>query len=63
MTYFATDPQVAILERGDETVVAYQAVSASGARYEGRNVEFWTKGDEALVTWGYGAEQRTYSLR
>lgn len=63
VTYFATDPQVAILERGDQTVVAYQAVSASGARYEGRNVTFWTKGDEALVTWGHEAPQQTYRLR
>ncbi len=62
-TYLATDPQVVLLERGDETVVAYQALSASGARFEGRNITFWTKGDEALVTWGYGAQPRTYRLK
>ena len=32
-------------------VVAYLVPSANGSKYEGRNVTFWSKGDEATVTW------------
>lgn len=62
-TFFETDPPTALLERGDETVVAFQVPSASGARYEGRNVTFRTKGDEARVTWGWGGEEARYARR
>lgn len=50
-TFFETDPPAARLERGDRTVIAWQVRSGSGARYEGQNVTFWNKGDEAMVTW------------
>jgi uncharacterized protein len=50
-TFFETDPATARLERGDQVVTAWQVKAASGARYEGQNVEFWTKGAEAAVTW------------
>lgn len=62
-TFFATDPPTVVLERGDETVVAYQGISASGARYEGRNVLFWNKGDEAMVTWGWQAKEMRCVVR
>ena len=32
------------LERGDRTVTVWQVASASGAKYEGQNVMFWSKG-------------------
>jgi uncharacterized protein YecT (DUF1311 family) len=51
-TFFETDPPTARVERGDRTVTAWLVPSASGSKYEGRNVELWTKGaQEALVTW------------
>jgi len=50
-TFFETDPPAARLERGDRTVIAYLVPTGSGARYEGQNVDFWTKGDEARLTW------------
>lgn len=50
-TFFDTDPATARLERGDRTQTVWQVAAASGARYEGQNVEFWIKGDEATVTW------------
>ncbi|MCQ2003682.1 MliC family protein [Rhizobium sp. NRK18] len=54
-TFFDTDPQSVRLERGDTTEIALQAISASGARYEGDfGLQFWIKGDEAMVTWPQG---------
>ena len=50
-TFFDTDPPTARLERGDKTVTAWLVPAASGSKYEGQNVEFWTKGKEASVTW------------
>jgi membrane-bound inhibitor of C-type lysozyme len=35
----------------------YLQPAASGAKYQGGNESFWEKGDEALVTWGYGAAE------
>jgi uncharacterized protein len=49
--FFDTDPPTARLERGDKTVTVYLVKSASGARYEGQNVRFWNKGQEASVWW------------
>jgi uncharacterized protein len=50
-TFFDTDPATARLERGDRTQTVWQVAAASGARYEGQNVEFWIKGADASVTW------------
>ena len=50
-TFFATDPPTVQLERGDQTVIAWLVPTASGSKYEGQNVEFWTKGRDAIVTW------------
>ena len=50
-TFFETDPPTARLERGDRTVTAWLVPAGSGSKYEGQNVEFWTKGQEATVTW------------
>ncbi len=50
---FYQDSQLpaAVLTRGDDQVIALLSPSASGSKYEGRNVNFWEKGGEALVTW------------
>lgn len=50
-TFAETTPRTAVLERGDSSLVAYQVKSASGARYQALGVEFWSKGEEAQVTW------------
>lgn len=50
-TFFETDPPTAQLERGDKSVTAWLVPAGSGSKYEGQNVEFWTKGKEATVTW------------
>ena len=36
----------------DEQKLLFLTRSASGAKYLGQNVEFWSKGSEAIVTWG-----------
>ncbi len=40
---------LAVLSVGEETVVAVNVLSASGARYTGGRYEWWTKGDEATL--------------
>jgi uncharacterized protein len=50
-TFFETDPPTARLERGDKTLTVWLVPAGSGSKYEGQNVEFWTKGKEAQVTW------------
>jgi len=54
-TFFETDPPSARLERGDQAVTAWRVPVGSGSKYEGQNVELWTKGQEATITWR-GAE-------
>ncbi len=49
-TFFETDPPAVRLERGDKTVIAWQ-VPGGGGKYEGQNVSFSSKGNEATVTW------------
>lgn len=51
VTYLgATTERARIAFRG-ETVVAKHAVSADGALYTAKDVEFWNKGDDAVVEW------------
>lgn len=61
-TFFASEVPAARLERGDRTVTAYQVPTASGARYEGRNVWFFTKGEEATASWMNEATGETQRL-
>jgi uncharacterized protein len=49
--FFETDPPTAYVERGDRSVIAWLVPTGSGSKYEGQNMELWTKGDEATVTW------------
>jgi membrane-bound inhibitor of C-type lysozyme len=39
-----------LVYKGD-TVMAKQAMAASGARYVAKDIEFWNKGDDAIVQW------------
>ncbi|HEY9824961.1 MAG TPA: MliC family protein [Stenomitos sp.] len=50
-TFYQTEPSTVRLERGDSMAIAYLRPAASGARYEGPDVMFWTKGNEAMVEW------------
>ena len=50
-TYFETDPPTAQVERGDRAATVWLVPAGSGSKYEGQNLELWTKGDEATVTW------------
>ena len=48
---YRTDPEVTLVEHGDRTVTTFQTISADGARFEGGNVVYWSKGRDAMVTW------------
>ena len=50
-TFFETDPPTARVERGDRSVTVWLVPAGSGSKYEGQNLELWTKGDEATMTW------------
>jgi uncharacterized protein len=50
-TFYDTDPPTARLERGDTVITTLLGPTGSGARYEGHNVVFWIKGNEAMVNW------------
>lgn len=56
-TFFATEPATAIVERGDSTSLMYSQPAASGAKYQGRNELFWEHQGEAMIRWGYQAEE------
>ena len=56
-TFFRTDPPTLIAERGDSVSLMYLQPSGSGAKYQGRNENFWEHQGEALITWGHGAKQ------
>ena len=45
------EPATVRLVRGDQTFTIPQAMSASGARYLGDQIEFWNKGRDAMVDW------------
>ena len=45
----AGETALAVLSFGEETVVAVNVLSASGARYAGGRYEWWTKGDEGTL--------------
>ncbi len=50
-TFYQTDPPTARLERGDTTLTAFLRPTGSGAKYEGQNITFWTKGKDASMEW------------
>jgi len=57
VTFFPTNPPTLIAERGDQVSLMYLQTSGSGSKYQGRNESFWEKGDDTLVTWGYGSPE------
>jgi uncharacterized protein len=55
--FFETDPPTLYAERGDSVSWMFLQPSAGGSKYQGRNETFWEKGDEAVITWGYGSPE------
>jgi uncharacterized protein len=50
VTFFETTPQTLRLRRAGAVQTLWQVRAASGARYEGQNIEFWNKGTMATLT-------------
>lgn len=57
VSFFETEPRTLIARRGDEEVLMYVAVSASGARYAGGGAWFWEHQGEARVVWSERAAE------
>lgn len=51
VTFLGAKADRARLNFKGETVIAKQAMAASGARYVAKDIEFWNKGDDAIVEW------------
>jgi heat shock protein HslJ len=51
VTFYPTQPALALLERDGVTKTAFQVKAASGARYEGDDVLFWEARGEASLNW------------
>jgi len=49
--FAGTQPDQVVLRAQKKSVVAKQVQSGSGAKYEGKDVVFWNKGRDAMVTW------------
>ena len=56
-TYFRTEPDSLIAERGDSVSFMVRVRTASGARYDGPNEWLWEHQGEATIVWGYEAPQ------
>jgi heat shock protein HslJ/membrane-bound inhibitor of C-type lysozyme len=51
VTFYETQPSMALLEHGGTARPAFQVKAASGSRYEGDGVQFWEARGEATLTW------------
>lgn len=51
VTFLGANAGRAKLTFKGEMVIAKQAMAASGARYVAKDIEFWNKGDDAIVEW------------
>lgn len=60
--YNQTRPASAVFTMGDRRVVALSVRTASGARYQGPDFDFWEHQGEAAVTWS-GVNVTCVSLR
>ena len=57
-TFYPTDPETVVAERGAEVSVMVRAPAASGARYVGREASLWEHQSEAAIRWGHGQPER-----
>jgi len=53
--YNKADPPSAVFTFGDDQVIAFQSMAASGARYTAQDMEFWEHQGVAAVSW-YGTK-------
>ena len=60
--FFETDPKSARLERGDKTKTVWLVTAPTGPVYEGQNVSFTTKGNDATASWMNEATGNTENL-
>jgi heat shock protein HslJ len=51
ITYYSTDPGLALIEFRNTTRPTFQALSGSGAKYESKDAMFWEHQGEAMLTW------------
>lgn len=51
VTFLGSKADRARLTYKGKSVIARHAVSADGARYEAKDVEFWNKGDDGVLEW------------
>jgi heat shock protein HslJ/membrane-bound inhibitor of C-type lysozyme len=51
VTFYQTEPALALVERAGQTRPAFRVVSASGAKYEGEGLTVWDAAAEVTVTW------------
>jgi heat shock protein HslJ len=56
-TFYATDPGMVLIVRAGLARPAFSVAAASGARYEGTDVQFWEARGEGTLTWS-GTELR-----
>lgn len=50
-TFYQTEPPMVLVEREGRTRPAFAVPSASGAKYNGKDLEFWETRGEASVVW------------
>ena len=50
-TFYKTEPEMVLVERGGAVRPAFRVIAASGTRYEGDGVMFWEARGEASVVW------------
>ncbi len=51
VTFLGAQADRARLTYKGKTIIARHAVSADGARYTAKDVEFWNKGDDGVLEW------------
>lgn len=49
VTFFKTDPQTLVAERGDSVSLMYLQPSGSSSKYQGRNESLWEHQGEATI--------------
>lgn len=57
ITFYETEPTTAIIRRGQESRLLYQAMSGSGIRYANDGYVFWQHREDAGISWGRGAAE------
>jgi membrane-bound inhibitor of C-type lysozyme len=51
VTFYQTEPALVLVERAGRKRPAFQVQSGSGAKFEGEELSFWDKGEQAMAVW------------